>query len=280
MNICNLLLWAICLGWTAAVKFPDTLTLEELKILEEDPKPTHRVGFAVLKNKAYAGVLVFGLFGDVAPKTTQNFLDLANMTYGYGYNMVPFHRIIKDFMIQGGDFERKDGTGGHSIYGKHFPDESFQIHHNKKGRLLMANLGKDTNGAQFFVTTKDDCLWLDGKHVVFGQLLEGFEFLEIMNKALTNLEDKPVDDWVIYASESVEIDWKSQKTMEELTAAKELELAGLRGETTLINEQVHVLQPPSPDFMSTYIIVGGICFSALVLLVRSRRKRRSIGLRF
>ncbi|KAK7678778.1 hypothetical protein QCA50_018213 [Cerrena zonata] len=122
------------------------------------------------------------------------------MTFGYGYEKSIFHRIIENFVIQGGDFERQDGTGGHSVFndGK-FLDENFNIKHSKKGRLSMANAGPNTNGAQFFITTSDDAGFLDGKHVVFGQLIDGFDTLGLLNKVSTDSNDRPHDD--IYISD-------------------------------------------------------------------------------
>ncbi|MCX5001400.1 peptidylprolyl isomerase [Streptomyces sp. NBC_00638] len=156
---------------------------------------SQNVFFEVTADGEPLGRIEFKLFDDVVPKTAQNFRELATGEHGFGYKGSPFHRVIPDFMLQGGDFTRQNGTGGKSIYGEKFADENFTLKHTKPGQLSMANAGPNTNGSQFFITTIVTD-WLDNKHVVFGEVVEGLDVVKAI-EALGSRSGNPSKKIVI-----------------------------------------------------------------------------------
>lgn len=150
-----------------------------------------KVFFDVAIGNNTIGRIAFELFDDITPKTAENFKQFCQREPGYKNSI--FHRVIKDFMIQGGDFENFDGTGGSSIYGEKFDDENFQLKHDQPFLLSMANAGPNTNGSQFFITTVKTP-HLDGKHVVFGKVIAGKSVVRQIERTATASSDRPLKE--------------------------------------------------------------------------------------
>ncbi|QLL33405.1 hypothetical protein HG536_0E03160 [Torulaspora globosa] len=178
-------------------------------VLAADPQITRKVYFDIQHGDKEVGRIVVGLYGATTPKTADNFYELTiSQDPAMGYLGSIFHRVIPQFMIQGGDFTDGTGVGGKSIYGASFPDENFDVKHDRPGRLSMANRGKDTNGSQFFITTVATP-WLDGRHVVFGEVLEGMDVVHYIENVPRDSRDAPLEKVVIAAcgeAETVPLD--------------------------------------------------------------------------
>merc|ERR1711910_265342 len=183
-------------GVVLALVFLLSNTGSSVEAQKKGPKVTHKVWFDITIGGEAAGRIGVGLFGKTVPKTVENFVGLAKKPEGEGYKGSKFHRVIKDFMLQGGDFTRGDGTGGRSIYGEKFADENFKLQHYGAGWLSMANAGKDTNGSQFFITVKKTS-WLDGRHVVFGKVVKGMSVVRKVEANKTDGREKPIKEVAI-----------------------------------------------------------------------------------
>ncbi|XP_019414184.1 PREDICTED: peptidyl-prolyl cis-trans isomerase CYP21-1-like [Lupinus angustifolius] len=191
--------------------------LAEEKI-EENPEITHRVFLDVDIDKQHLGRIVIGLYGQVVPKTVENFRALCTGEKGKSasglklhYKGTPLHRIISGFVIQGGDVVHHDGKGSESIYGGTFPDENFKIKHSHAGVVSMANSGPDSNGSQFFITTVK-AYWLDGDHVVFGKVVQGMDIVFAIEGGAGTYSGKPRKKVVIVDSGEIpKSEWEEER---------------------------------------------------------------------
>uniref|UniRef100_H2Y9Y9 Peptidyl-prolyl cis-trans isomerase n=1 Tax=Ciona savignyi TaxID=51511 RepID=H2Y9Y9_CIOSA len=188
-------------------------------ILKMKAKHRPRVFFDIEIGDTSAGRIVFELFSDITPKTCENFRCLCTGEKGEGkttgkplyYKGVIFHRVIHDFMLQGGDFSEGTGRGGESIYGGYFADESFALKHDKPFLLSMANRGKNTNGSQFFITTQN-APHLDDIHVVFGRVVDGEKVVKAIESQPTDTNSKPLKDCkIVHCGELVLAQKKKRK---------------------------------------------------------------------
>merc|ERR1712018_317644 len=186
----------VFLGCAVALLIFSLLPFETESAKGDGPKVTHEVEFDITIGGEAQGTIKVGLFGKTVPRAVKNFFQLAQQSKPEGYVDSIFHRVIKDFMLQSGDFTRGDGTGGKSIYGEKFADENFKLKHFGAGWLSMANAGKDTNGSQFFLCTVKTP-WLDGRHVVFGKVVKGMKVVKAVEANPTGAQDRPKKEVLI-----------------------------------------------------------------------------------
>lgn len=228
------------------------LSVEEQSHLEGDPSVTHKVVFTIKHGDELLGDLTLALFGETCPITVENFYQLAiRGEDGQGYKNSKFHRIINNFVIQGGDY---DGHGGKLIYGDSFNDENFILKHNKLGRLSMANVGPNTNGGQFFILNGKPTPHLDGHHVVFGQLVDGFDTLQKISTVETK-DSSPLKP-VVISDVKTAIDKSKVNQKEEAGTSSTSETEGITPVSTSVYSYLFI------------ILLLGVVFAAYKMMPR------------
>lgn len=209
---------ALCFGYIALfiadtnTKIPQKSKPKETFVIE-DTNLNKYVTMDILQEDFMAtdrkSRIVIELYTSVVPKTVENFYQICKNN---SYAGVPFHRVINNFMIQGGDITKKDGTGGTSIYsGQSFNDENFTLKHDSEGLLSMANSGPNTNLSQFFITLAP-APHLDGKHVIFGKVIQGFEHIQNIGSSPVDFNDKPVQNISIVYTEAGNNPYEDEET--------------------------------------------------------------------